>query len=305
MAGIIVITFSLGVGTICFLLIAARSPDIVFTGETCARIAGFEAASILYTSVFFLLGIVSSAALRTPAASLSLSLSVWLLLAVVWPPAANSIGRHIVPVKPLEQFIKEGGFQRFLSPDEVFALYGGFADSTIRKPPHIYGNGYFSYPGADAATMDYLYRYVYYADRVIRTRAEREWQLRAAYTAQLFHQESCVRMLSLPSPAFVFSQAATILSRTDAGAYRYHFDGVREYNRQFLQWLSDRNARHSRKWFVEKGALDLNGFPQFSNPGEPLPRSLYRAGLPLCILFLLNVLLLWCAHMVFVRKDIQ
>ncbi len=304
-AGIIVITFSLGVGMICFLIVATRSTDIVFTLETCARIAGFEATAILYTSVFFLLGILSSAALRTPAASLSLCLSVWLLFAVVWIPAANSIGRHIIQVKPLEQFIQEDGFQQNLSFNEVRALYGGFADNDIRKPISIGGRGYIYYTSIDEATLNYLYRYVDSADRVIRARADREWQLRSEYTAQLLRQESYVRMLSIPSPSFVFSQAATILSRTDAGAYRYHFDGVREYNRQFLQWLSDRNARHSRKWFVTEGALDLKGFPQFSNSGEPLSRSLYRACLPLSILLLFNVLLFWCAHVVFVRKDIQ
>jgi len=94
-----VVSFGLGI------LLVSLNPSIAFTDEAVTRIILIFFASMMYISVFFLMGMVFSVFTSRSSTSLILSLFAWVFFVLVIPNLAPVIARQVVPMKTSDQIV--------------------------------------------------------------------------------------------------------------------------------------------------------------------------------------------------------
>lgn len=96
---IILLTIPLGLGGLIGLLVIASSGLVPLDGQDWAKMALTLGVSLLYLSVFVLMGLLLSTILKEPQASLVVSLLVWVTLVIVMPSGASLVSKlwHALP----------------------------------------------------------------------------------------------------------------------------------------------------------------------------------------------------------------
>ncbi len=81
------------------LLVAFSEPAVHFTGDEWLRIILILAATLLYASVFYLLGLWLSVRVDRPATGLVVAISIWAVLTVVLPTASAYLVGELMPME--------------------------------------------------------------------------------------------------------------------------------------------------------------------------------------------------------------
>ena len=81
------------------LLVALSEPAVHFTGDEWLRIALILLATLLYASVFYLLGLWLSVRVARPATGLVVAISIWAVLTVVVPTGSAYLVGELMPME--------------------------------------------------------------------------------------------------------------------------------------------------------------------------------------------------------------
>lgn len=317
---------------LAFLVIIGYFPDL--SSSDWLRILSFAVLSLLYISIFFLLGLVVSSMTQNPSHSLIYCLFIWIVFVIIVPNLSTYTATVIKPVPP-EKTVET-------QIQEIYAQTGGrmrIWDEANRSPINIWGSidsreGIYVFQRADKATVDYFKKRIAFEEPLLKERTDAIWQAKQQYYLQLREQEKMATALSRMSPTGLFQEAAEILARTDISNYERYIRQAVLYRESVYGYLEAKDAFRSLRFFTvmeEKDILpveeyrkvdyrkadgsrytledypplDLNDFPRFRYIKESFPKVVGRMALLLGIFIVLNVVLFIGSVWAFAFYDVR
>ncbi len=265
---------SLGVG----LLIARVGMLLVLSPTQWLRVGGIVLVSLLYISVFLMLGLFISTCTQRSGTSLMISLLAWVVLVLGVPNLVPVIARQMVPLPSMARMDGEEEAIRNEEYDKVRQKMS--RDMSREQRTELYNE----------------------ARRAIQTRTE---LLQSNYENRFMQQVSLAMVMSRVSPSACFAYASTAFAGTGVDAYtgfvRYvHLD----FRRLFEQSLHDvREAGRSAGSGV--GAVDVKKLPVFAPKGQTIQLSLMKSLIDIGLLCGYTTLFFLGAFIRFLRYDVK
>ena len=303
------------------------------------RMGGIILSSIVYLSVFYLIGMLISAVTRRTGTALMLAMFVWGFWVLVYPnvilaaiaPPQTAQARMVSTYEEIKQMWDEFDRERkhFLANDAVPGEDPHFG--MVGDDPHfgvISGSGFnFAYFFKRPSVLEYFYLagsnigkltetskpqvphvqnyYRYLVPQIINT-AERSWLVRKQALEAIFVQPAVVdRILLRCSPVGMYDAATQAWAGTDLHGLRDFFQAARKYRRTLIDYYYDTNAFGSQEWFsADKGAVDWDSLPQFSFQKSDVSVNAARALPDLLLLIVMNLFLFMVIFLVFQRSEV-
>ena len=319
------------IGLLLAVMLLTTSTSISLSTDDFLSIGGIVLLSLVYLSVFYLIGLLISAVTRRTGTALMLSMFVWGFLVLVYPnmilatilPQNTSGARGASAFNQIKQIYE--AFDReqknFLANDPVpgddptFDMDGpsGFS----------YGNGFTE----NQSTLLYYYWNVlsynefydrhlpqvphaqnyhgFLGPRIVNT-ADRVWLIRKQALEEIFVRPAFVdRVLLKLSPVGVYDAATQACAGTDLRGIQDFFDTVQQYRQEVVAYLYDKKAFGSRQWFAgDKGKVDWDMLPQFSFQRSDIGIKAKRAIPDILLLLLINVALFIVIFLIFIKTEV-
>ncbi|MCY3549246.1 MAG: ABC transporter permease subunit [Candidatus Poribacteria bacterium] len=299
------------------------------------RIGGIILSSIVYLSVFYLIGMLISAVTRRTGTALMLAMFVWGFWVLVYPnavlaaiaPPQTSQPRMVSAYEEIKQIWEAFDRERkhFLAND---AFPGEDPDFGMvdADPNWIWGSSD-EYFHKDSSTLRYDYHAVSYIEelseaskpqiphaqdyyrflgpQIINT-AERAWLVRKQALETIFVQPAIVdRILLRGSPVGMYDAATQAWAGTDLRGLRDFFEAARRHRRTLIDYYYDKDAFGSQQWFsADKGAVDWDSLPQFSFQRSDVQINAARAFTDIFLLLIINLVLFIGIFLVFQRSEV-
>ena len=303
------------------------------------RIGGIILSSIVYLSLFYLIGMLISAVTRRTGTALMLAMFVWgfwvlvypnVILAAIAPPQASQeymVSTYDEIKQIWDEFDRER--KHFLANDAFPGEDPHFG--MVGEGPHFGitgGSGFnYAYFFKKPSTLEYFYLagsnieklteaskpqvphaqnyYRYLGPQIINT-AERAWLIRKQALETIFVQPAIVdRILLRCSPVGMYDAATQAWAGTDLPGLRDFFEAARRYRRTLIEYYYDKNAFESQQWFsADKGAVDWDSLPQFSFQRSDVKTNAARALPDLLLLIVMNLFLFMVIFLVFQRSEV-
>ena len=311
------------------VILLTTTPAISLNTDDFLRIGGIILTTVVYLSVFYLIGLLISAATRRTSTALMLSMFVWGFLVLVYP---NMI-LAVVPRPEAPQTRAASAFNQIERMWEEFDRDRKHFLATDALPGedwhfNIMGvGGYGAYLWGNLDRLSYTYESTMGADtldekaepkiphaqnyfgflgvQVIGT-ADRTWLIRKPALEAIFIQPANVERLWLKlSPVGLYDTATQAWAGTDLLGVRDFFDAARRYRQRVIDYFYDEEVFGSRQWFSsDKGAADWSNLPQFSFQRVDVNTNAKRALPDVCLLFMINVALFILIFLIFVKTEV-
>ena len=320
-AGMVSISFPLVASFVAGLLVIQFSPYASFSSSDWTRILLIFLLSMLYVSLFFLIGLFLSTRTHRPSITLMFSMCVWVLLVLIVPNLTVLFVEHTRPIQSEESYRTQARV--------LWREFGGKAGDYLKKqgvdlPWELAEPGGLgviesgtAYESGETVSMrhfrnedgvPFVQGYYGFKENLRAQYADKVWQIRKAYLDQNPNRQSLLALnISRISPTAVYYNAAAILAETDLASFWRFMEQARQYRRAWVEYLRDEEIFSSRRWFTGKDSeepLDLSGMPRFKERAEGIGSSLQRALLDIMILVVLNILFFMGAFISFLRYDI-
>ena len=319
-AGMVSLSLPLVASFVAGLLVIQFSLYVSFSSSDWTRILLIFLLSLLYVSLFYLIGLFLSARTHRSAITLMFAMCVWVLFVLIVPNLTVLLVEYASPIQSEESYktqaaelwgefgsktgdyLKQRGVEQPWDPVAPGGL-GVYEDVTDYGSGETIGMSRFRNEDGVPFVQDY-----YGFKENLRTQyADKAWQIRKAYLDENPNRQSLLALqLSRISPAAVYYNATAILAETDLGNYRQFMEQARQYRREWVEYLRDQKIFSSRRWFTgshTEEPLDLAGIPRFQEQGENISTSLQRAVLDIMILVVLNMLLFMGAFISFLQYE--
>ena len=317
------------VSLIVALLLALSSPDIAFDGNDIAHVVLIFAVSLLYVSTWYLLGLLLSVWTKEAAATLILSMFIWVLLTSVHANVATFAVTKFSPHKPRSE---EEVFQQttqlwndFRKERDDYLKKRGYDSPTKTVSWHRNAEGRtggsagtFSISAQWFLTESYQFRNLKYADvSVLQEFLGYQEPLRIAYTdrvEKVLKQPAEARernakfadVLSRISFTDVYHFAVGAIAGTDRESYNDFLESSRAYKREIVEYLKDKKAFSARAWFSDdQGTAELTDLPVYRHQRPSLSESFSRASVDILILLAWNIVLFMLAYVSFLRYEMS
>ena len=319
-AGMVSISLPLTASFVAGLLVVQFSPYVSFSGSDWGRILLMFLLSMLYVSLFFLIGLFLSTRTHRSSVTLMFSMCVWVLFVLIVPNLTVLLVEHASPIQSEEPYKEQTRELWKKYEDEVKDYlenrgvekpldHASFSGSGVSSGVNDYDSGetvsvsgFRSEEGIPFAQECYGFKEnlrAQYADRI--------WQIRKKYLDENPNRQSLLALnVSRISPASVYYNGAAILAETDLGSFWRFMEQTRQYRREWVEYLRDDKIFSSRRWFTTESeeSFDLSRIPRFKEQSEGISGSLQRASLDIMILAVLNMLFFMGAFISFVRYDV-
>lgn len=314
------------------IILLTTSASFSFSGSDFLRIGGIVLASLVYLSVFYLIGMLISATTRRTSTALVLSMFVWgflvlfypnMIIATVQHPPTPGQVRTASAFNEIRQLWEEFDRERlhFLTTDPV---PGEAMEFNIEMKGPGFSLEYFD---VDPSTLKYFYQagvqfedfarkpqpnvphaqnyFRFLAALVIGT-AERTWLLRKPVLEDIYIQPATLKknLLKL-SPTGIYDAATQSWAGTDFLSIQDFFATVRQYRQTVIDYFYDQDKFGSRQWFsADQGAVDWSRLPQFSFQRSNIAINAKRALPDVCLLLIINIVLFAGIFLVFQRSEV-
>jgi len=235
----------------CYLLSVIMilfSPHISFSAGEWARIGLLFAASILFFSLFMLIGIFISTRFRSSATSMVTCLSIWIITCFVIPNLSVYIASSFVNVDSREKLNRDLG----LLNDEFYEKFGFKEGYLSFKANNIGSDGYAEMTGTPKQLLENIRNNKIEAEPARIDYAEKKWAYQKDYLDKLDNQRKFAERLSLISPTEIFQLISSELCRTDVQSYYLFLDMTRRYREQLINYFQDNDIFSSYKYFTRE-----------------------------------------------------
>ena len=316
----------IAVSVIVALLMIMFSGKVSLTGGDFLRILLIIVVSLLYVSLFYLMGLLISTKTQRTATSLMLAMFVWVFLTLIYPNAGGFLADRAIKSDPGEEQysqIKElwSGFERErdkykekVVPKHDFRGGVGMSSSSDGSSDTL------SYSISESRVMrgrfepesaaDVLAQFYQYQERLRIRTADQTWQIRKQALEDSYGRKQRLAMhIRRLSPAAVYDNASAALAGTDLESILDFVDQVQEYRRSFIRYLNDQEALSSTQWFwygdrENENIPDLSGVPVFHQRAESITTGLSRGMTDMLLLIILNVIFFILSHTFFVSQEL-
>ena len=319
-AGMVSISLPLIASFVAGLLVIQFSPYVSFNSSDWIRILLIFLVSMLYVSVFFLIGLFLSTRTDRPSITLMLSMCVWVLFVLIVPNLTILLVEHASPIQsetPYKEQAREEWKEYEAEVKDYFEKRGvegpldraNFGGAGARSGSSDYDSGETVQASSfrDEEGVAFAQECYGFKENLRAQYADRIWQIRKEYLNRNLNRQSLLALnVSRLSPASVYYNASAILAETDLGSFWRFMEQTRQYRREWLDYLKDEKIFSSRRWFTTEfeEPFDLGKVPKFKEQSEGVSSSLQRATLDIMILAALNILLFMGAFISFLRYDV-
>ena len=313
------------------VILLTASTSIFLSTDAFLCMGGIVLSSLVYLSVFYLIGLLISAVTRRTSTALMLSMFVWGFLVLVYPnmiltaitPQATSEARGISTLTQIKQMYEELDRERknFLANDPVpgddpmFDMDGpsgwsggdGFIENQLTLLYYYwsvisYKEFYDRYLPRVPHAQNY---YGFLGPRIVNI-ANRTWLVRKQALQDLFVKPALMdRILLKLSPVGIYDATTQAWAGTDLRGIQDFFDVVRQYRQEVIDYLYDKKAFGSRLWLAaDEGKVDWDTLPQFSFQGNDIRIKAKRALPDLSLLLTINLVLFTIIFLIFVKSEV-
>ena len=306
------------------LILLTTSAMVSLNTDDFLRIGGIVLTSLIYLSLFYLIGMLISVVTRRTSTALILAMFVWGFLVLVYPnmilTAVDTIPRTDTEFAAYHQIKHiweelERKRKQFVRNAPVPIEDWGFSfDGAIIDDPSSLVSYYLRRAGGDLGTIDEKSEpYVPHAQNYFRflgpltvNTAERTWLIRKPALEAIYVQPANRgRMLLKFSPAGLYDAATEAWVGTDLNGTRDFFIAAQRYRQAIINYFHDEKIFASRQWFSsDQGAVDWGTLPQFSFQRSNVGINAKRALPDLFLLLTMNILLFIAVFLVFIKSEV-
>ena len=307
------------------LILLTTSAMISLNTDDFLRVGGIVLTSLIYLSLFYLIGMLISAITRRTSTALILSMFVWGFLVLVYPniiltavdtaPRTDTESAAYHQVKRIWEEL-EREWKQFLRNDPVLSadewgsdIYGEKKDDPSRLVFYHLRHASGNFETIDEKFKPYVphvQNYFRFLGPLTVNTAERTWLIRKPAFETIYVQPANRgRMLLKFSPAGLYDAATEAWAGTDLNGTRDFFRAAQRYRQAIINYFHDEKIFASRQWFSsDQGAVDWNTFPQFSFQRSDIGINAKRALQDLFLLFTMNVFLFIAIFLVFIKSEV-
>jgi ABC-type transport system involved in multi-copper enzyme maturation permease subunit len=329
LSALLSLIWPIAVSVIVALVTIMFSGKVSLAGGDFVRILLILAASLLYVSLFYLMGLLISTKTSRTATSLMLAMFVWVFLTLIYPNAGGLLADRVIKSTPgggqfsqIQELWSEFRQERDRYKEKVFPEYtthggtGSSSGSMSGSSPDTLFSFLHEFRSMDGeirpeSAVSALNQYYQHVEHLRIRTADSAWQIRKQALDDSYgrKQRLAMRVLRL-SPSAVYDNASSILASTDLGGIRHFMDQVREYRNSYIRYLNSREAFSSAEWFNYSNRegdekLDLSGVPVFHQRAESVASSLSRGTTDVLLLVILNVIFFILSHALFIRQEVR
>ena len=301
LAGILVLYTVLGIGAL--------------GADELLRILLMMVISILYISVFALLGIMISGMTTKSSTSLMISLFIWAILVVVWPNISgfgmrnlfritgeqidDQVSKEIDHLKKRYRHDLQSCSSRIVMDEEVRSSLWEDAD------PDSSG----SMAGLEEdVLLNFLGKIrLFYleAERIGMRYGDETWEIRRKYLERPYRIIRLAWRVFAISPAGAYYELMSILARTDFGSYIRFLDQAKEYRKTLQRWVIDESVSSTRWFTCIFGMADPDRIPRFVQKDEGILKDLARGSGDMILLIAINAILIMGSYIRFLKYDLR
>ena len=332
LAGLTTLAIPTTLGFILLTILLLGTEYIEVGVSEWVRLALLFALSLLYLSVFYLIGLAISCVTHRSATSLIYALFTWAMLAIVLPDSITALLNEQANMGEKHKQAHHQAAQVWNKFDqEVTDLTRAHGQTQYppyqmveRLPPKI-GRGSITSFGSTNAYHEGEQVPVLYLSNVADSPALAEFQdiirtgerLRLKYAQPAWNAKAPLiedfprriqrwnAYLQRLLPAGAYAQAASASAGTSRREYYDFIDQVRTYRGQIIAFLEERDAFGSREWFNDDPGwrADLRNLPRFHERGWTVAESLRHALPDITALLLYAIVLFVLTNRLFARYD--
>ena len=313
------------------VILITTSTSISVSAADFLRMGGIVLSSLMYLSVFYLIGLLISSVTRRTSTALMLSMFVWGFLVLVYPNMILativsqdiSSARGASALNQIKQIYEELDRERknFLVNDPVpgedpmfdmdgpsgWTGGGGFTENQLTLLYYYWSVlSYEDFYDRHLPKVRYAQSYYgFLGPRMVDT-ANRVWLIRKQALQEIFVKPAFVdRILLKLSPVGMYDATTQAWAGTDLRGIQDFFHTVREYRQAVVAYLYDRKAFSSRQWFAaDKGKVDWDTLPQFSFQRSDIGINAKRAFPDLFLLLAINIVLFVMIFLIFIKSEV-
>ncbi len=316
------------------IILLTTSTTISLNTDEFLCIGGIVLTSLLYVSLFYLIGMCISAMTRRTSTALMLCMFVWGFLVLVYP---NMILTAVETTPQPEAYISdhqqikqmweewERKNKQLLRNDAVlgplsrngegwgFKLKGTEYSFGPRedKPSillYFYQTGFHAEKiGAESEPhVPLVQNYYGFYNRETLNTVNRTWLVRKPALETIYIQPANLgRILLKLSPVGLYDAATEAWAGTDLEGIQDFFSAVQRYRRAVLDYFADEKIFESRQWFAaDQGTADWDALPQFSFQRSGIDINAKRALPNLFLLLAINLILFTVIFLIFIKSEV-
>ncbi|MCY3740943.1 MAG: ABC transporter permease subunit [Candidatus Poribacteria bacterium] len=308
------------------LILLTTSAMLSLNTDDLLRVGGIVLTSLVYLSLFYLIGMLISVITRRTSTALILSIFLWGFLVLVYPniiltavdtaPRTDMESAAYDQVKRIwEELEREWG--QFLRNDPILSaeedwgkhIYGEKKDEPSRLVFYYLRHASGHFETIDTKFEPYVphvQKYFGFLGPLTVNTAERAWLIRKPAFGTIYVQPANRgRMLLKFSPAGLYDAATEAWAGTDLNGIQDFFTAAQNYRQAIINYFHDEKIFASRQWFSsDQGAVDWDTLPQFSFQRSDIGINAKRAVPDLFLLLTMNVLLFLAIFLVFVKSEV-
>ena len=316
------------------IILLTTSTSISWNGDDFLRIGGIVLTSLLYISLFYLIGLCISAMTRRTSTALMLSMFAWGFLVLVYPnlilTAVDIVPKPETQISAYHQIKQmweelDREKKKFLRNDTILGPLSRDGESWGFR---LKGGEYsFLRDEDESSTLLYFYQSGFYAGKIkpesephvplvqnyygfhnreIVSTVNRTWLVREPALEAVYIQPANLgRMLLKFSPVGLYDAATEAWAGTDVEGIQDFFSAVRRYRRTVIDYFYDKKIFESRQWFAaDEGTADWDALPRFSFQRSGIDINAKRALPDLFLLLMLNVILFVIIFLIFIKSEV-
>ena len=301
----------------------ARS--LQFSTDDFLRIGGIVLTTIIYLSVFYLIGLLISTTTRRAATSLMLCMFIYVVLVLVYPNwsrfALNPVGDMRAEKKSADRQItqirEEADRERdqFLANSPLKGEPPAFVETFINADFFGKFGGYYrgNFPRINFELKDAahplvppLRRYYEFAATLQIGSAEKIGLVGQQLVAQTaLRQARWDEQLMKLSPASLYMFATAAWAGTDLDSMTDYIRAAQVYRRTLIDAFHERDAFASLQWFsTNQGTVDWSILPDFRFERTNVNINVQRALPELFLLLCINLVLFMMTFLIFIKIEV-
>ena len=310
------------------LIMLTTAASVFLSIDDFLRIGGVIFTSFVYLSLFYLTGMLISAATRRTGTALMLAMFVWGFFVLVYPnmiltaietaPQANTETVAHNQIKQIwEEFDRER--KQFLANDPVpendwdfdlggkgYSFWGGVDDSSSLLYYDYSGFHFEELEAESESQVPYAQNYHRFLGLQMTNTADRTWIVRKPALETLYVQPAKMeRVLLKFSPVGLYDSATEAWTGTDLNGLQDFFTAAQRYHQAIVGYFLDQKVFESRRWFTaDKEGVNWNMLPQFSFERSDVSINAKRALPDLLLLLMINLVLFSTIFLIFVKSEV-
>ncbi len=302
----------------------ARS--LQFSTDDFLRIGGIVMTTIVYLSVFYLIGLLISTTTRRAATSLMLCMFLWVVLVLVYPnwsrfalnPVDDMRAAKLSANQQIAQIREEADRERdrFLVNSPLKGDPPLFFD-TFKGTNFFKGGGWYlgNFPRVNVEIelknpedplVTHLRRYYEFAATLQIQNAEKVHVVGEQLVAQIPRQQARwdERLMKI-SPASLYTFATAAWAGTDLDSMADYIRAAQRYRRTLIDAFHERDVFASLQWFsTNQGSVDWSILPDFRFERTDISINVQRALPELLLLVFINLVLFMTTFLIFIKVEV-